>query len=132
MTDSPLICDDEGGGVIDPVHFNDGSQNWIIWKVDGNALGGATSCTGGEKSDEYKPTWIKIQRVSKDGLSLEGDATNIYNNAGKADDGVVEGPAMYKRRPGSYVSSIPGSGNPSIPPFLGPRPLQVSLINGGR
>ena len=104
VTDQPLICDDAGGGVIDPVHFNDGSQNWIIWKVDGNALGGATTCTGGNKSGEYIPTWIKIQRVSKDGLTLEGEEKIIYNHGGKGDDGVVEGPAMFKRKPGSYVS----------------------------
>ncbi|KAK7751360.1 hypothetical protein SLS62_006616 [Diatrype stigma] len=101
--EQPLICDKENGGAIDAAGFDDGEYRWIMWKVDGNALGGATTCTGGEKSDEYKPTPIKIQKVSRDGLTLQGSAKVIFDNNGKGDDGVVEGPSMYKVRPGSYV-----------------------------
>lgn len=105
VTDEPFICDDEGGGIIDPVQFNDGKNRWIIWKVDGNSLGGKTTCTDGHRSGEYKPTPIRIQRVSRDGMTLEGDPKTILNHNGEADDGLIEGPAMWKRRPGSYVSA---------------------------
>ncbi|KAI0139377.1 glycoside hydrolase family 43 protein [Hypoxylon sp. NC0597] len=103
VTNKPLICDDAGGGIIDPVQFDDGKNRWIIWKVDGNALGGKTTCTGGPKTGDYKPTPIKIQKVSRDGMTLQGNPKTILNHNGEADDGVVEGPAMWKRKPGSYV-----------------------------
>lgn len=77
-----------------------------MWKVDGNALGGATTCTGGDHSSDYKPTPIKIQKVSRDGLSLEGSAKTILDNNGEEDDGVVEGPSMHKVNPGEYVSVL--------------------------
>ncbi|RYP81933.1 hypothetical protein DL769_001777 [Monosporascus sp. CRB-8-3] len=99
----PLICDQAGGGAIDANAFDDGSQRWIMWKVDGNALGGATTCTGGEKSSDYKPTPIKIQRVARDGITLQGSPKTILNHNGAADDGLVEGPAMYKIHPDQYV-----------------------------
>ncbi|KAI0884137.1 glycoside hydrolase family 43 protein [Annulohypoxylon maeteangense] len=103
VTDKPFICDDAGGGIIDPVQFDDGNNRWIIFKVDGNALGGKTTCTGGPKTGDYKPTPIRIQRVSRDGLTLQGNPKTILNHNGDADDGLIEGPAMWKRRPGSYV-----------------------------
>lgn len=105
VTEQPLICDDAGGGVIDPVQFDDGTTRWILWKVDGNALGGKTTCTGsGGGSGDYKPTPIRIQKVTRDGLTLQGSPKTIFDHNGAGDDGVVEGPAMWKRRPGSYVS----------------------------
>ncbi|KAI2784350.1 glycoside hydrolase family 43 protein [Daldinia loculata] len=103
VTSQPLICDDAGGGIIDAAQFDDGKYRWIIWKVDGNALGGRTTCTGGPKTDDYKPTPIRIQKVSRDGLTLLGSPKTILNHAGDKDDGLVEGPVMYKRKPGSYV-----------------------------
>ncbi|KAI1389247.1 glycoside hydrolase family 43 protein [Hypoxylon trugodes] len=103
VTDKPLICDDAGGGVIDPVQFDDGKNRWIIWKVDGNALGGKTTCTGSSTGDTYNPTPIRVQRVSRDGLTLQGSPKTILNHNGAADDGLIEGPAMWKRKPGSYV-----------------------------
>lgn len=103
--DKPLICDQKNGGSIDPSGFDDGTNRWIMWKVDGNALGGATTCTGGNKSGDYKPTPIKIQKVSRDGLKLQGSPKVILDNNGAGDDGVVEGPSMYKVQPGQYVSA---------------------------
>lgn len=104
VTDQPFICDDAGGGVIDPVQFDDGKYRWVIWKVDGNALGGKTTCTGSSTGDTYNPTPIRIQKVSRNGLTLQGSPKTILNHNGAADDGLIEGPAMWKRKPGSYVS----------------------------
>ncbi len=40
---TPLICDDAGGGAIDAAGYDDGQNRWIMWKVDGSALGGLTT-----------------------------------------------------------------------------------------
>ena len=40
---TPLICDDAGGGTIDASGYDDGTNRWILWKVDGSALGGLTT-----------------------------------------------------------------------------------------
>lgn len=100
----PLICDDSGGGVIDASGYDDGVDRWILWKVDGNSLGGATTCQGGTPSGSaYTPTPIRIQRVARDALTLQGSASTILDNEGRANDGVVEAPALYKIGDGRFV-----------------------------
>ncbi|RYP01890.1 hypothetical protein DL764_006037 [Monosporascus ibericus] len=102
-----VFRDDKGHYImycaIDANAFDDGNQRWIMWKVDGNALGGATTCTGGKKSSDYKPTPIKIQKVARDGITLQGSPKTILNHNGASDDGLVEGPAMYKIHADQYV-----------------------------
>ena len=105
MLSQPLICDDANGGAIDANAFDDGKQRWIMWKDDGNALGGATTCTGGPKGPDYKSTAIKIQKVARDGITLQGGTKTILDNNGKGDDGVVEAPAMWKIHDDQYVSA---------------------------
>ncbi|KAI2619914.1 glycoside hydrolase family 43 protein [Hypoxylon sp. NC1633] len=92
----PLICDPKGGGVIDASGYDDGKDRWIVWKVDGNNLGGATTCQGGTPSGKYKSTAIRIQRLARDALTFQGKATTILDNFGAADNGVVEAPALYQ------------------------------------
>jgi len=100
---TPLICDDAGGGVIDAAGYDDGADRWIYWKVDGNSLGGGTTCQGGTPSGAYKPTPIKIQRIGRDALTLLGQPKTILDNEGAANDGVVEAPSLYKIGEGSFV-----------------------------
>ncbi|KAH9908491.1 glycoside hydrolase family 43 protein [Xylariomycetidae sp. FL2044] len=102
-TNSPLLCDTAGGGVIDPSGYDDGVDRWILWKVDGNSLGGATSCQSGTPSGSYKPTPIKIQRVARDATTLLDSAKTILDNQGQSNDGIVEAPALYKVADGNYV-----------------------------
>lgn len=100
----PLICDDPHGGAIDPAGFDDGRDRWLLWKVDGGSLGGATTCQGRPPSgDYYYPSPIKIQRVSRDGLTLLGQSKTILDNLGRANDGIVEAPSLYKVPGGDYV-----------------------------
>lgn len=106
-SDEPLVCDDAGGGIIDPAGYDDGTNRWLMWKVDGNSLGGATTCTGGPKSGDYMPTPIKLQRMSRDGLTLLDSAKTILDNEGASNDGVVEAPTLYKVRDDLFVSCPP-------------------------
>jgi hypothetical protein len=101
---SPLICDDADGGVIDPSGYDDGVNRWILWKVDGNSLGGATTCQGGAPTGStYKSTPIKIQRMARDALTLLDSPSVILDNQGAANDGVVEAPVIYKIADNNYV-----------------------------
>ncbi|CAJ2513994.1 Uu.00g021130.m01.CDS01 [Anthostomella pinea] len=100
---APLICDAAGGGVIDPSGYDDGVDRWIAWKVDGNNLGGATTCQSGTPSGDYKSTPIRIQRMARDAVTLLDSAKTILDNEGAANDGVVEGPALYKIADGDFV-----------------------------
>ena len=99
----PLICDGAGGGVIDASGYDDGKDRWIVWKVDGNSLGGATTCQGGTPSGSYKPTPIKIQRMARDALTLLDGSKTILDNWGASNNGVVEAPALYKIGDGNFI-----------------------------
>ncbi len=100
----PLVCDDAGGGAIDPAGYDDGVDRWLMWKVDGNALGGATTCQGGQTSgDVYKPTPIRLQRMARDALTLLDSPKTILDNEGRNNDGVVEAPSILKVRDDLFV-----------------------------
>ncbi|KAI1073472.1 glycoside hydrolase family 43 protein [Whalleya microplaca] len=101
--DSPLICDSAGGGAIDPSGYDDGVDRWILWKVDGNSLGGASTCHSGTPSGSYSPTPLKIQRVARDATTLLDSAKTILDNEGASNDGVVEAPSLYKIADGNYI-----------------------------
>lgn len=77
----PLICEDEEGGSIDPSPFlaPDGSR-WLYWKNDGNAIG--------------VDTWIRVQRLDKDGLTLIGHPTNLIKQNLPWEGSLVEAPVM--------------------------------------
>ncbi|KAI1420787.1 glycoside hydrolase family 43 protein [Xylaria sp. FL1777] len=100
---APLICNDAGGGVIDAAGYDDGTNRWIFWKVDGNSLGGATTCQGGTPSGSYKSTPIMIQRMARDALTLLDSPSKILDNEGASNNGVVEAPSLYKIGNGNYV-----------------------------
>lgn len=100
---APLICNDAGGGVIDASGYDDGVDRWILWKVDGNSLGGATTCQGGAPSGAYKSTPIMIQRMARDALTLLDKPSKILDNEGASNNGVVEAPSLYKISNGNYI-----------------------------
>ncbi|KAI0484840.1 glycoside hydrolase family 43 protein [Xylariaceae sp. FL0804] len=98
---APLICDDAGGGAIDASGYDDGVHRWIVYKVDGNNLGGASTChAGGPSGTTYSPTPIMLQQVARDATTLQGGPKTILNNLGAANDGVVEAPSLYGIRGG--------------------------------
>ncbi|KAI0133838.1 glycoside hydrolase family 43 protein [Xylariales sp. AK1849] len=100
---TPLICDTAGGGAIDASGYDDGTDRWITWKVDGNSLGGATTCQSGTPSGSYTSTPIMIQRMARDGLTLLDSPKTILDNLGSSNDGVVEAPSLFKIRDGLFV-----------------------------
>ncbi|KAH8708957.1 hypothetical protein HC256_008887 [Beauveria bassiana] len=99
----PLVCDDTNGGVIDPSGYDDGNDRWLVWKVDGNSKGGATTCLPGIPSGDYIPTPIKIQRMTRDGLTLLDAPKTILESEGRSNDGVVEAASLYKVPGGDFV-----------------------------
>lgn len=102
--EQPLVCDDANGGVIDPAGYDDGRDRWLLWKVDGNSRGGATTCQGGQPSgDYYYPTPIKIQKMARDALTLLDQPKVILDHEGRNNDGIVEAPTLYKVPGGDFV-----------------------------
>lgn len=91
----PLVTE-PAPGAIDAHHFQaaDG-QRYILWKVDGNAVGKATP--------------IKIQRLAADGLSLQGSPTTILSNTLSWEGPLVEGPWMIERS-GTFYLFYSGNG----------------------
>jgi beta-xylosidase len=102
---SPLVCDDENGGVIDPAGYDDGADRWLLWKVDGNSLGGATTCQpGSPMGSYYYPTPIKIQKMARDALTRSPDGPKtILDHEGRNNNGIVEAPTLYKVPGGDFV-----------------------------
>ncbi len=84
----PLVSQADLGGAIDasPYTAEDGTL-WLLWKNDGNAV--------------RQKTWLWIQRLSADGLRLEGEAAKMIVNDAPWEGAVVEAPTLVKRE-GTY------------------------------
>lgn len=76
----PLVHD-PSPGVIDAHEFTaPGGKHYLLWKVDGNAVGAKTP--------------IRIQPLADDGVTLTGSPTTILTNDQSWEGGLVEGPWM--------------------------------------
>jgi len=81
--DQPLICQIDEGGSIDPSAFkDDDGQRYVLWKNDGN-------CCGFD-------TWLYIQKVAPDGLTLQGAPTRLIDQTLAWEGSLVEAPTMWK------------------------------------
>lgn len=81
--DAPLILQADLGGVIDPSCFIDGDgRRYLVWKNDGNSRG--------------VDTWLWIQRLSADGLTLEGQPTRLIKQDQPWEGSLVEAPTLWK------------------------------------
>jgi beta-xylosidase len=70
-------------GSIDAMPFTDANgRRWLFWKEDGNS--------------RKKPTLIFLQRLSDDGLRLEGERRAILTNDAPWEGAVVEGPFVLR------------------------------------
>lgn len=80
----PLVSQADRGGVIDPSVFvdSDGSA-YLLWKNDGELIGGET--------------WIQLQRLGRDGLSLVDDVSHLVTNDLPWEGTLVEAPALIRR-----------------------------------
>lgn len=84
VSEAPLVYEDEAGGSIDASPFTDtDGQSWLTWKNDGNAVG--------------VDTWISIQRLASDGLSLLGEPVRLIKQDLAWEGHLVEGSYLWHR-----------------------------------
>lgn len=88
--EQPLICQTDQGGSIDPSSFvDDDGARYLLWKNDGNCCGGAT--------------WLYNQKVSEDGMTLEGQPAKLIRNDQSWEGGVTEAPTLWKQAGKYYL-----------------------------
>ena len=88
--DQALVCQAQEGGTIDASPFRDADGAlYLYFKNDGNCCG--------------IPTYLYVQKLSADGLSLEGDATRLVRNDVQWEGGVVEAPTMVLHDGGYFL-----------------------------
>lgn len=95
-TTSPWICDFANGGAIDASGYYNAADNtrWVVYKVDGNAVGHGGVCNNGVPP--IKSTPILLQQVNvNDGRTKIGSPMQLITN-GRADGPVVEAPSLTK------------------------------------
>jgi beta-xylosidase len=91
----PLVTE-PSPGAIDAHYFRASSgKHYVLWKVDGNAVG--------------KPTPIEIQELAADGLSRLGSATTLITNTLSWEGPLVEGPWMVEHA-GEFFLFYSGNG----------------------
>ena len=103
MHEQPYICNEAAGGAIDPAGYFDPKDNtrWVVYKVDGNAVGYGGVCNNGVKPIVSTP--IKLQQVrTNDGVTKIGAPIQLITN-GPADGPVVEAPSLSRMDDGTYV-----------------------------
>lgn len=84
----PVVCQPDEGGSIDASPFTDtDGRRYLYWKNDGNAIG--------------VDTWIYVQKVSADGLTLTGDRHKLIKQDLPWEGNLVEAPFMLERN-GKY------------------------------
>jgi beta-xylosidase len=77
----PLVCQADLGGSIDPHPFvDDDGTPYLLWKADGNAVGRASV--------------LYAQRLTVDGLGLEGDPAPLLRVDAGWEDPLIENPAL--------------------------------------
>lgn len=86
-----LISHPSQGGAIDPAGFADADGSlYVVYKIDGNSLGGGGICGNGDGS--YS-TPIMLQAVEADGITPTGTATQILDR-GPYDGPLIEAPSL--------------------------------------
>lgn len=81
-SDAPLVCQVAEGGSIDASPFRDADGTlYLYWKNDGNCCN--------------QPTYIYVQEMSEDGLTLVGEPLRLVRNDKPWELRVVEAPTMW-------------------------------------
>ncbi|HEY0044630.1 MAG TPA: glycoside hydrolase family 43 protein [Allosphingosinicella sp.] len=89
---APLVCQHDLGGTIDANPFRDGDgQLYLYFKNDGNHPSARTA------------TRLWGQKLSPDGLSLEGEAVPLLKNDKSWQAHVIEAPSMVRQGGGAYT-----------------------------
>jgi len=89
QTDEPLICQAELGGSIDAYPFRDDEQLYLYWKSDGNCCG--------------LDVWLWAQRLSDDGLTLQGNPVQLIQRDQPWERPLIENPAMVEQAGEYYL-----------------------------
>lgn len=87
--DSTFACNLAAGGAIDPDGFKDpvSGNRYVVYKVDGNAIGHGGACSNSDAP--IVPTPILLQQVSTtDGVTPIGNALQLITND------AIDGPAV--------------------------------------
>ncbi|KAF2718707.1 glycoside hydrolase family 43 protein [Polychaeton citri CBS 116435] len=115
--DGPFVCPSSQGGAIDASGYNDNGKRYVAYKVDGNSQGHGGACgndgwwhpplymkedhgstkltrVGNQTVAPYVPTPIILQPVASDGVTFDGGATQLLDNNGASDTGIVEAPSL--------------------------------------
>ena len=100
----PLICPEiqSTGGAIDPDGFLDPStgKRYIVYKVDGNALGRGGSCNNGIEPRRQTP--LMLQEVDpSDGITMLGKPKQVLDRD-QADGPLIEAPSLIRSEQGWY------------------------------
>ncbi|KAK4455757.1 family 43 glycosyl hydrolase [Podospora aff. communis PSN243] len=94
---TPFACPLQQGGAIDPAGYYDVStgRRYVLYKVDGNAVGSGGYCNNGVAP--FAPTPIMLQEVSvDDGVTKIGDAVEVFDRNQDADGPLVEAPDLFR------------------------------------
>lgn len=90
--EAPLVCQRGEGGTIDASPFRDADGSlYLLYKSDGN------------NPRFLRPSRIFTQKLSADGLSVTGKATELIRNDQHWEWRVVESPTMLRDPEGRYV-----------------------------
>lgn len=103
----PVACPLAGGGAIDPAGFADpaSGRRYLLYKVDGNALGSGGECNNGVPPRRATP--IVLHEVDRrDGVSLVAGEGTVILDRTDADGPLVEAPELV------YVPPPPSSSGP--------------------
>ncbi|KAB5513105.1 glycosyl hydrolase [Coniochaeta sp. 2T2.1] len=94
-TNDPIACPTDKGGAIDPNDFFDAATNtyWVVYKVDGNAIGHGGTC--GNTVEPLVPTPIMMQQLAQDGVTKIGTPFQILDR-GQYDGPLIEAPSLIK------------------------------------
>ena len=101
VSDSPLVCPTDEGGAIDASGFRDADgRRYMLYKIDGNAIGHGGDCNNGVAP--LRDTWLAIREVGADGHTFVGPEHRILNRD-DVDGPLIEGPALVRYPGPKYV-----------------------------
>ncbi|KAK4246286.1 glycoside hydrolase [Corynascus novoguineensis] len=107
--DRPLICPSGAGGAIDPAAFADPAtgRHYVVYKVDGNAMGSGGECNNGVAP--FRRTPIVLQEIEVTtttnadgagmGVRLVGDGVELLDRDDEVDGPLVEAPDLLYSPP---------------------------------
>lgn len=95
ISDTPLVCNDAAGGVIDPNGFIDTDGTiYLVYKIDGNTLNSGST---------LHPTPIMLQQLDSKGRTVVGSPIQLLDRS-DLDGPLIEAPSLMVRDGIYYLS----------------------------